>query len=142
MCNKIARQAEEENRIAITWCISLNILIGPLVLSIVYYLRYHQAIIGYLSVLKGWETVTFFREILQKQKRHLPLRRHSIITSDLSIVKATRITLFPRHLIQEESVGSYYIHINHSIAHSKIQGTVMYLAHNGETRTGILQVKE
>lgn len=84
----------------------------------------------------------FFREILQKQKRYLPLRRHSIITSDLSIVKATRITLFPRHLIQEESVGSYYIHINHSIAHSKIQGTVMYLAHNGETRTGILQVKE
>lgn len=74
----------------------------------------------------------FFREILQQQKRHLPLRRHSIITSDLSIVKATRITLFPRHLIQEESVGSYYIHINHSIAHSKIQGTVMYLAHNGE----------
>lgn len=84
----------------------------------------------------------FFREILQQQKRHLPLRRHSIITSDLSIVKATRITLFPRHLIQEESVGSYYIHINHSIAHSKIQGTVMCLAHNGETRTGILQVKE
>lgn len=84
----------------------------------------------------------FFHVLLQQQKRHLPLRRHSIITSDLSIVKATRITLFPRHLIQEESVGSYYIHINHSIAHSKIQGTVMYLAHNGETRTGILQVKE
>lgn len=60
MCNKIARQAEEKNLIAITWCISLNILIGPMVLSIVYYLRYHQAIIGYLSVLKGWETVTFF----------------------------------------------------------------------------------
>lgn len=139
MCNKIARQAEEDSY---NMMYQLEYSYRPTgnkhcVLSKIpsSYYRLPQC-------LKRVGNSYFFREILQQQKRHLPLRRNSIITSDLSIVKATRITLFPRHLIQEESVGSYYIHINHSIAHSKIQGTVMCLAHNGETRTGILQVIE